>query len=154
MTNDLTDKTVQKREHMKREPMPYGSVLIVDDVEMNIFVTKGLLTPYELSIDSVMSGFEAIDKVKEGKVYDIIFMDHMMPKMDGMTATKIIRDLGYTHPIVALTANAVVGQSEIFLKNGFDDFIAKPVDMQELDFVLNKHIRDKHLPENNLTQQP
>ena len=139
------DSTQKKRTRITREPMPYGSVLIVDDVEMNIFVTKGLLAPYELSVDSVMSGFEAIDKIKEGKVYDIIFMDHMMPKMDGMAATKIIRDLGYTNPIVALTANAVVGQSEIFLKNGFDDFIAKPIDVGEMNFVLNKHVRDKHL---------
>jgi len=67
----------------------------------------------------------------------------MMPKMDGMEATKIIRDLGYTNPIVALTANAVAGQAEIFLSNGFDGFISKPIDIYQLNNELNKFIRDK-----------
>jgi len=132
-----------KRVQITREPMPYGSVLIVDDVETNIYVAVGLLAPYGLKVDSAESGFEAIDKVKEGNVYDIIFMDHMMPKMDGMEATGIIRESGYTQPIVALTADAVVGQSEMFLSNGFDDFISKPIDIRQLNTVLNRLIRDK-----------
>jgi CheY-like chemotaxis protein len=94
-----------------------------------------------------MSGFEAIDKIKSGKVYDIVFMDHMMPKMDGIEATKILRDMGYTHSVVALTANAVAGQADIFLGNGFDDFISKPIDVRQLNVVLNKLIRDKKPPE-------
>jgi PAS domain S-box-containing protein len=130
-----------------REPMPYGSVLIVDDVETNLYVAQGLLAPYELKIDLVFSGFEAIDKIKAGNVYDIIFMDHMMPKMDGVEAAKIIRDMGYAHPIIALTANAIMGQAEIFLQNGFDDFISKPIDIRQLNVVLNKLIRDKQPPE-------
>jgi len=125
------------------EPMPYGSVLIVDDVESNLFVARGLLTPYGLNIETVTSGFQAIDKVKEGKEYDIIFMDHMMPKMNGIEATKIIRDLNYSQPIVALTANAVVGQMDIFLKNGFDDFVSKPIDVRYMNNILKKFIRDK-----------
>ena len=127
--------------------MPYGNVLIVDDVETNIYVTKGLLSPYGLKIDSALSGFEAIDKIKSGSIYDIIFMDHMMPKMDGIEATKILRELGYICPIVALTANALVGQAEMFLANGFDDFISKPIDVRQLNAVLNKLIRDKQPPE-------
>ena len=125
------------------EPMPYGKVLIVDDVESNLFVAKGLMLPYKLSIDTVTSGFDVIDRIKKGNVYNIVFMDHMMPKMDGVQATKIIRDLGYTHPIVALTANAVKGQQEMFLANGFDDFISKPIDIRQLNTVLKKFIRDK-----------
>ena len=131
------------RVQIARELMPYGSVLIVDDVETNIYVAKGLMTPYELKIDSAESGPVAIEKIKRGNVYDIIFMDHMMPQMDGIEATKIIRELGYKEPIVALTANAVAGQSEIFLGNGFDDFISKPIDIRQLNVVLNKLIRDK-----------
>ena len=131
------------RVQISRELMPYGSVLIVDDVETNIYVAKGLMTPYELNIDSAESGPVAIEKVKRGNVYDIIFMDHMMPQMDGIEATKILRTLGYSEPIVALTANAVAGQSEIFLGNGFDDFISKPIDIRQLNAVLNKLIRDK-----------
>ncbi|MCL2100928.1 MAG: ATP-binding protein [Fibromonadales bacterium] len=129
------------------EPMPYGKVLVVDDVESNLYVAKHLLDPYDLSLEMVSSGFEAIDKIKSGKVYDIIFMDHMMPKMDGIETVKKIRELGYASPIIALTANAVAGQSDIFLENGFDGFISKPVDTYRLNLKLNKLIRDKQPPE-------
>ena len=127
-----------------REPMPYGKVLVVDDVEINIYVVMGLLVPYELQVDDASNGLEAIEKIKSGNEYDIIFMDHMMPEMDGIEATKVIRDMGYTKPIVALTANAVTGQVEVFLNNGFDDFISKPIDVRSMDLILNKLIRDKH----------
>jgi len=132
-----------KRAKIPREPMPYGSVLIVDDVEMNLFAAKGLLIPYELKIDSVDSGLAAIEKIRNGNVYDIIFMDHMMPKMDGAETAKIIRQTGYKNPIVALTANAVPGQAEMFMENGFDGFISKPIDIRQLNAALNKFIRDK-----------
>ena len=141
------DKSRIKGAPFTREYMPYGKVLIVDDVESNLFVARGLMMPYGLTIDIVSSGFEAIDKIKEGNVYDIIFMDHMMPKMDGIEATKIIRGDGYKHPIVALTANALIGQAKIFLDNGFDEFISKPIDLRQLNSVLNKLIRDKQTPD-------
>ena len=137
------NSAMKKRAGFTREPMPYGSVLIVDDVETNIFVAKGLLMPYKLSIDSVNSGFDAIKKVEQGNVYDIIFMDHMMPEIDGVDATRIIREMGYEHSIVALTANAVIGQENIFLKNGFNEFISKPIDIDLLNSILNRLIRDK-----------
>ena len=136
-----------RRVQISREPMPYGSVLIVDDVETNIYVAKGLLSAYGLKIDSACSGQAAIEKIQDGLSYDIIFMDHMMPKMDGMEATKIIRDMGYEAPIVALTANAVSGQADMFLNNGFNDFISKPIDIRQLNTILNKLIRDKQPPE-------
>ena len=132
-----------KRVQITREPMPYGSVLIVDDVETNIYVAKGLLAPYELSIDSADSGFGALEMIREGGSYDIVFMDHMMPQMDGIETTQKIRALGYDKPIVALTANAVAGQADIFLGSGFNDFISKPIDVRQLNAVLNKFIRDK-----------
>ena len=141
------DNEYLKKVRFSREPMPYGSVMIVDDVETNIYVARGLLAPYGLRIDSADSGFAAIDKIRDGNVYDIVFMDHMMPKMDGMEATMIIREMGYQGTIVALTANAVVGQSEIFLQSGFDDFISKPIDIRQLNNMLNKFIRDKQPPE-------
>jgi len=126
-----------------RDPMPYGSVLIVDDVDTNIYVAVGLMKLYKLQIDTAMSGQEAIDKINEGKIYDIVFMDHMMPEMDGIEAVKIIRNSGYTAPIIALTANAVLGQADMFIRNGFDDFISKPIDTRQLDSVLNRRVRDK-----------
>ncbi|MCL2002966.1 MAG: GAF domain-containing protein [Oscillospiraceae bacterium] len=139
----------QKKSYGKvvRDPMPYGHVLIVDDVETNLYVAVGLMKLYMLKIDTAMSGRETLDKIAEGKEYDIIFMDHMMPEMDGMEATKRLRDMGYEAPIVALTANAVAGQADIFLQNGFDGFIAKPIDVRHLNSVLNKYVRDKQPPE-------
>jgi signal transduction histidine kinase/CheY-like chemotaxis protein len=136
-----------KKAQITREYMPYGHILIVDDVETNLYVAKGLMTPYGLKIDTATSGFEAIDKIKEGAVYDIIFMDHMMPKMDGIETTNQLRKIGYTKTIVALTAHALAGQAEMFLKNGFDDFISKPIDIRQLNVTLNKLIRDKQPPE-------
>jgi len=128
---------------VKRDFMPYGRILVVDDVETNLYVAKGLMSPYGLSVDVSMSGFEAIEKIRSGSVYDIIFMDHMMPKMDGIEAAKIIRSLGYKEPIVALTANALAGQAEVFLNNGFDGYISKPIDIRQLNSTLNKLVRDK-----------
>ena len=142
-----SSRAQMKRVQITREPMPYGSVLIVDDVETNIYVAKGLMTPYGLRIDSAESGFAAIEKIKNDNIYDIVFMDHMMPQMDGIETTKKIRAMGYEQPIVALTANAVAGQAEIFLGNGFDDFISKPIDIRQLNTILNKFVRDKQTPE-------
>jgi signal transduction histidine kinase/FixJ family two-component response regulator len=141
--HQFSSVTRLKKPPILREDMSYGSVLIVDDVEMNLFVAKLLLRPYGLKIDTASSGYEAIDRIKDGSVYDVIFMDHMMPKMDGIEAVQIIRGMGYVPPIIALTANAVAGQAEIFLSNGFDDFISKPIDIRALNAILNKYIRDK-----------
>jgi len=120
--------------------MPYGRVLVVDDLESNLYVAKGLLELYELQIETSQSAIPILEAVKNGEVYDIIFMDHMMPDMDGMMATKLLREMGYNKPIVALTANALVEQEEEFLQNGFNDFISKPVKATHLYDVLTKHI--------------
>ena len=127
-----------------REYMPYGKVLIVDDVESNLYVAEGLMLPYGLKIDTANSGFAALEKVKKEKSYDIIFMDHMMPLMDGIETTNKLRELGHKNTIVALTANALVGNRDMFLQNGFDDFISKPIDIRDLNAVLNKFIRNKY----------
>jgi len=129
------------------EPMPYGKVLVVDDVDANLFVAKGYLTFYGLSIDTCLSGQEAIDKIKQGMVYDIVFMDYLMPGLNGTKTMHIMRDMGYKHPIVALTANALVGQAAEFMEYGFDDFLSKPIQSVRLNEVLTKFIRDKHPPE-------
>ena len=127
-----------------REPMPYGKVLIVDDVETNLYVAEGLLAPYGLTIETAISGFAAIEKVETGKVFDIIFMDHMMPLMDGIETTQKLRASGYKGTVIALTANAIVGNDEMFKQKGFDGFIAKPIDVRELNAALNKFVRDKY----------
>ncbi|MCL2498992.1 MAG: ATP-binding protein [Defluviitaleaceae bacterium] len=142
-TEIMKRAAVTTQSHNIYDSMPYGNVLVVDDVGTNLYVAKGMMTPYELNVDTVSSGFEAIDKVKEHGPYDVIFMDHMMPKMDGMQTVRILRETGYTAPIVALTANAVVGQAEIFLENGFDGFISKPIDSRDLNQVLLRFVKNE-----------
>ena len=132
-----------QRTKLNREYMPYGRVYVIDDVEANVFVASALLKPYGLHVDTSSSGYAAVERVRGGAEYDVIFMDHMMPGMDGMEAVKHIRKMGYEKPIIALTANAVVGQKEIFIESGFDGFISKPIDIQQLDGILNEFIRDK-----------
>jgi len=127
-----------------REYMPYGKVLIVDDMEINLYVARGLLAPYGLSIETALSGYETINKIKNGAKYDIIFMDHYMPKMDGVETVKNIRALNYTKPVIAFTANALAGQAEMLLANGFDGYISKPIDIRQLNAILNKFVRDKY----------
>ena len=129
---------------ISREPMAYGRVLIVDDAETNLHVAEGLMMPYKLKIETALSGFEAVEKIEAGRVYDVVFMDHMMPHMDGLETTHRLREQGYGGIIVALTANAVVGNSDIFMQNGFDDFMSKPIDLRHLDATLNKYVRDRH----------
>jgi CheY-like chemotaxis protein len=133
-----------KKMDIIRKEMPYGRVLVVDDLETNLYVAKGLLSPYKLTVETAGSGPQAIEKIKGGHTYDIVYMDHMMPDMDGIETTENLRDLGYKKPIVALTANAVSGQAEMFLSKGFDGFISKPIDIRKLDASLNKFVRDKH----------
>jgi len=138
---------IAKKAQFIREYMPYGKVLVVDDVVSNIYVAKGILSLYGIDIETASSGFEAIKKIEDGNVYDIVFMDHMMPKMDGIEATKIIRGMGYKHAIIMLTANALIGQKKMFLDNGFDGFISKPIDTREMNHILNEFIRNKKVPE-------
>jgi len=143
---DFNNTAIAKRAQIVHDYMPNGRVLLVDDVKSNLFVARGLLAPYGLQIDAIDSGSKAVEKIKEGNVYDIIFMDHMMPVMNGIEAVKIIRDMGYDRPIVALTANALVGQAEMFMQNGFNAFITKPIDSRKLNAVLKDFIRDKKTP--------
>ncbi|GHV13874.1 hypothetical protein AGMMS49938_09070 [Fibrobacterales bacterium] len=140
----LNARREEKEKNFVYENMPYGKILIVDDVYTNLEVAKSMMKPYGLNIETAMNGYEAIDVVKGlEKEFDIIFMDYMMPGMDGIEATKIIRELGYKGIIVVLTANAVVGSDKMFKQSGFDDFISKPIDKDKLDGILLKYIRDK-----------
>jgi signal transduction histidine kinase/DNA-binding response OmpR family regulator len=143
---NYSNATITKRIQIEPEYMPYGRVLVVDDVESNLYVARGLLRPYGLSVETANSGVEAIEKIKTNE-YDIVFMDHMMPVMDGIKATNILRGSGYNQPIVALTANAISGQAEMFLSNGFDRFISKPIDARELALALKEFTRDRKSPE-------
>ncbi|MCL1843220.1 MAG: ATP-binding protein [Defluviitaleaceae bacterium] len=122
-------------------PMPHGSVLVVDDIETNRYVARGLLGYYQLNVDICNNGLEAIKRIRAGKTYDIIFMDHMMPELNGIETTMILREMGYAKPILALTANALAGMAEEFTSKGFDGFVAKPIQPTELDAALKKFIK-------------
>ena len=140
---DEVMKTAKKRFDFEPEPMPYGSVLVVDDTNANLFVAKGLLTFYSLDIETCTSGYDAIKLIEQGNVYDIIFMDHMMPGINGTETMQKLREMGYSQPILVLTANAMIGQAEQFIQSGFDGFISKPIQTKRLNDVLIKHIKDK-----------
>ena len=131
---------------------PSVKILVVDDIYTNLKVAEGLLQPYKMQVDLCKSGEEAFSAIKKQE-YDIIFMDHMMPEMDGIEATKRIRSWEKQQndanilqvqrkpvPIIALTANAVMGMRDMFLDTGFSDFLAKPIDVVKLDELLNKWI--------------
>ena len=123
--------------------MPAARILVVDDFTTNLKVAKGLFAPYKATVDTCLSGKEALEAVKQSE-YDLIFMDYMMPEMDGVEAVKQLRALDdvkhKTLPIIALTANALVGAKEMFLENGFDDFISKPIEVMKLNQILAKWV--------------
>ncbi len=151
LLNGVTD-TVYAENPQGAAPFmaPSARILIVDDLITNLRVAEGLMLPYKMQIDVCQSGAEAIELVM-GKQYDIVFMDHMMPEMDGIEATVKIRGLGGDEykrlPIVALTANAVSGVREMFLQNGFNDFLAKPIETMKLNAILDAWLpKEKKMP--------
>jgi signal transduction histidine kinase/CheY-like chemotaxis protein/HPt (histidine-containing phosphotransfer) domain-containing protein len=143
------DNNQRKGDKLVRIKMPYAKVLVVDDVQTNLDVARGILKPYGMQVDGVTSGEAAVALVRKADpVYDAIFMGHMMPGMDGMEAVKIIRseidsDYARNVPILALTANAIKGNDDIFLANGFQAFLTKPIDLSAMDAALRKWVRDR-----------
>lgn len=136
---------------------PGVKVLIVDDNVINRKVARGFLKNYAFDLTEAESGPEAIKLVRDVR-YDIIFMDHMMPGMDGIEAAEIIRrdcgENGTAPTMVALTANAMEGMREYFLKCGFQDFIAKPLDRKELNQLLLRWIPEKYRQMNDGEEEP
>ena len=120
-------------------------VLLVDDNKLNLKVAEKLLGKYKFNIESITNGKQCINNVKKGEKYDIIFLDHMMPEMDGIQTLHILKKLdGYElPPIVALTANAITGMKEMYLSEGFDDYVSKPINVNELDKLINKYFGKK-----------
>ena len=149
----------KRKSRRSRVNLPYAHVLVVDDVLVNLDVARGMMKPYGMKIDCVSLGQLAVDAIREEKVkYNAIFMDHMMPEMDGIEATRIIREeIGTEYarniPIIAFTANAISGNEEMFLSKGFQAFISKPVDIGALDAVINKWIRDEEIEKTLPSQQ-
>ena len=142
-----TDQKRRSKSAIKRIKLPYANVLVVDDTVSNLDVARGLLKPYGMHVDCVASGQSAIDAIRMEDVrYNAVLMDHMMPGMDGIEATERIRELGTEYaqrvPIIACTANAIVGNDEMFLGRGFQDFLSKPIDIARLDEIVRKWVAD------------
>ena len=129
------------------QAITHGRVLVVDDLDINLYVAEQLLSMYALDhVELAGSGDAAIRLIQAGNRYDVIFMDHMMPGMDGVETLDLLRGMGYTGPVVTLTANAMIGQEDEFLAHGFDDFLSKPIQTKRFHEVLVKYIEHVPLP--------
>ncbi|MDR1660277.1 MAG: response regulator [Desulfovibrio sp.] len=129
---------------------PSANILVVDDMHTNLLVARELIAHFGIVPDTCVNGREAVNAIV-AKHYDVVFMDHMMPVMDGIEATRIVRNMARQNEncrgvaIVALTANALVGQGAMFLQKGFDDFLPKPIEMRKLAEMLKKFIPEEKL---------
>ena len=142
-----TEEIFEDESEIENFSAPSAKILVVDDIEINLSVAEAMLSVFEIEPDIVTNPFKAIEMAKATE-YDVIFMDHMMPEIDGVETTKRIREAGgynSTVPIVALTANAINGMEEMFLKNRFDAFLAKPLDINNLNLCLGKWLPQEKL---------
>lgn len=130
-------------QHEKTFIAPLAKILVVDDNLTNIKVAQGLLTMYQVRVDTALSGAECLEKLEKSN-YHMIFMDQMMPEMDGIETTKLIRQSDNptvrNMVVIALTANAVSGTREMFLQNGFQEYISKPINMASIESVLKRFL--------------
>ena len=118
-------------------------VLLVDDNKINLKVAERLLESYGIKTESVESGFACLDKIKAGEKYDLIMLDDMMPKMSGVETLKKLKEIkGFDTKVIALTANALTGMREKYLNDGFNDYLAKPINKEELNKIINKYLNN------------
>ena len=158
-SNILKGLTAENKK-IARFMAPNAKVLVVDDNEANLKVAQGLLGQYKMVVKTCTSGRDAISILENEQDFDVLFIDHMMPEMDGVELTKRLREsdsdyLKYV-PIVALTANAIKGVSEMFLSNGFTEYLSKPINIDDLAEILQKWIpaqKKKELSEEELVEQ-
>ena len=149
--NDKSTKNVEEKPTISESPMEENinfqdytgkKILIVDDNKLNVKVATKIMNPYHFEIDSAYSGLECLNKVKNTK-YDIIFMDYMMPNMDGIeTFKQLHEDPSFKTPVISLTADAVVGAKDKFINAGFNGYVSKPIDKKMLDDAINKALKD------------
>ncbi|MDR0689972.1 MAG: response regulator [Spirochaetaceae bacterium] len=140
-------------EEVKEFSAPDAKILVVDDIEINLDVAEAMLASFDITVDLAEKGITAIELVQKFS-YDMVFMDHMMPEMDGIETTKRIRELGEPFkklPIIALTANVINGAEAMFLKNQFDDFLSKPIDFNSLNHCLHKWLPEQKIHEKTVS---
>ncbi len=135
--------TTGKKKYESLFTAPEARILVVDDVKMNLSVVKGLLKQTRMQVETALSGEECLRMIQE-TAYDIIFLDHMMPEMDGLeTMQRIKADTGHCNqstPVIMLTANAILGAKEEYLGIGFEDYLSKPIQWKEMEELLMKYL--------------
>ena len=137
-TPTITIKDQNEQKEVKAFDVSGKRILVVDDNKLNLKGATRLLKEYNVEIETIDSGFECIEKIKAGQTYDLILMDDMMPKMTGTeTIAKLKQIEGYNIPTIALTANAISGMKEKYMKAGFDGYLSKPIDKLELNRIIN-----------------
>ena len=144
-------KNSSQSENISNFYAPEAKILVVDDNEMNLKVAKNLLKLNKITPELAASGFETVELMKNKK-YDIVFLDHMMPKMDGIETLKKLHDenlIPKNTAIIALTANAVSGAREIYINAGFDDYLSKPIEVNKLEEKLVKYLPKEVVIYNN-----
>ena len=147
-----------KRSYRRRNKYTYPSMLkaniiVVDDYEMNLVVAKNLMKVYDFIPDLAESGREAITRIEE-KHYDIIFMDHMMPDMDGIETLQLLKDqniLDDSTAVIALTANAIAGARDFYISKGFNDYLTKPIDAEALEQILTKYVPEEKIVKKSIS---
>lgn len=139
-----TSEVTPKEDPIDLSLLADKKVLIVDDNKINLKVASRLLKDYNVKTEEVDSGFECINRILQKEEYDLILLDDMMPKMSGVETLKKLKEISDFHtPTIALTANAISGMKEKYLKEGFDDYLSKPIDRKELNRVIRKFLNIK-----------
>jgi len=140
--NDMTDSDQSSTErYSPRFIAPEAKVLVVDDTEMNLLVVAGLLKETKIQVTTCPGGKECLERLSEG-TYDLVLLDHMMPGLDGIETLHLAKQMPEctSIPFIILTANAVAGAKEMFLKEGFTDYLSKPVDGRQLEKMLKRYL--------------
>lgn len=151
-STNISNESATKHIFKEGFTAPNAHLLVVDDNRLNLAVVKGLLTPYKIQLTTALSGAQCLSLLEENQ-YDLIFMDHMMPEMDGIETFNRIRlkpdTYSQTVPVVILTANAISGMKERFMEAGFQDYISKPIDLSVMERVLRKFLPKEHIIPND-----
>ena len=138
-----TEEEEENNKEVKAFNASGQSILVVDDNKINLKVAERLLNEYKVTVEKVMSGSECIDKILDGNKYDLIFMDIMMPKMNGIETLENLKNIvGFKMPVVALTADVISGMEDKYIDEGFDDCLAKPIVEEELYYMLRKFLKE------------
>ena len=120
--------------------------LIVDDNELNLKVAKRILEEYKFTVETTNNGKDCVYRIKDGQQYDMVFLDHMMPEMDGIEVVHILKKLDdyKIPPIIALTANAITGARDMYLREGFDEYLSKPISRSELNQIIKRYFGQRN----------